>query len=287
MSESDPGELAESEETMNSIIKQGIIWTLALGLAGCASFNTFSTDSRLPDQLITIDGKADDWAGNLFVVPNERMELGFLNDRDFLYLCLLTTDNYDRAGIMTQGLIVWFDPQGGDKKTFGIKFPLGLPPGERKIPVQANPRDPEFDNLPDVPRSEMEVIRSETEPPQKLKLADVKDVEIKVAPSAGLLVYELKIPLVRSGERLVAVGTEPGKTIGIGFETAKLELSPQRRKGTGTIPGGAGRPPVSGSSGMGGYDRSPQLPEGMKVWAIVKLAEARNGQRAVVFSFSY
>lgn len=274
---------------MNSIFRRGILLALTLGLAGCASFNTFSTDSRPPDHAITIDGKADDWAGNLFVVPNERMELGFFNDREYLYLCLLTTDSIDRAEIMTQGLVIWFDPQGGDKKTFGIKFPLGIPAGERKTPVEINPREPEFENLPDVPMSEMEVIRSETEPRQKLNLAEAKGIEIKVVPSTGLLIYEFKIPLLRSEQHPIAVGAEPGKTIGVGFETAKLDLSQMRRRGTGTIPGGGGRPPMGGATGPGpgGFNGNPQIPEGLKIWAIVRLAQDQSGQRTPVLSLSY
>jgi hypothetical protein len=276
------------EENMNPILKKVVLVALTLGLAGCATFRTFSTESRTPDHPIVVDGKADDWVGNLYVVEGERIELGFLNDQEYLYVCLFTTDTYSRAQIMMQGLTIWFDPKGGTEKAFGIKFPLGLPPGERKMPAGENPGEPGLENLPQVAMTEMEIIPSENAPPQKMNLEDAKGVEIKAIPSTGLLVYEFKIPLVRTEQHPIAVGAEPGKPIGIGFETTKLELSQTRRRGSGEIPGGGGRPPIGGGSGrgMGGFDRNPQVPEGMKIWAIVKLAPGQSSRGPQLLSLS-
>ena len=260
---------------MNSISKKIILLTLALGLVGCQTFNTFSTESRPLDHQVIIDGKTEDWQGDLFVAEGERIELGFLNDRENLYVCLLTTDNFVRAQILTQGLTVWFDPKGKTDKVFGIKFPVGLPPGERKMPLGDNPEGPDLENLPKVPMMEMEIIRSEKEPVQKLNVAEAKGIEVKVVPSSGLIVYELKIPLVKTELNPIAVGAEPGKTIGIGFETPKFDPSQMSRRRVGGTPGG-GRPPMGGGTGqegMGGYGRGFQMPEGLKIWAIVSLAQ--------------
>jgi hypothetical protein len=276
------------EATMNSISKKIVLLALALMLAGCRTFNTFSTESRPLDHQVIVDGKTDDWRGDLFVAEGERIELGFLNDRENLYICLLTTDNFVRAQILTQGLTVWFDPKGKTDKVFGIKFPVGLPPGERKMPLGDNPEGPDLENLPKVPMTEMEIIRSEKEPVQKLNVAEAQGIEVKVVPSSGLIVYELKIPLVKTEQHPIAVGVEPGKTVGIGFETPKFDLSqmPRRRGG---IPGG-GRPPMGGGAGqegMGGYGRGFQLPEGLKMWAIVSLAQGQSGRQPELLFLSH
>jgi hypothetical protein len=273
---------------MNSISKKIVLLALALGLAGCRTFSTFSTESRPLDRQVVIDGKTEDWQGDLFVAEGERIELGFLNDRENLYVCLLTTDNFVRAQILTQGLTVWFDPKGKTDKVFGIKFPVGLPPGERKLPLGDNPEGPDLENLPKVPMTEMEIIRSEKEPVQKLNVAEAQGIEVKVVPSSGLIVYELKIPLVKTEQHPIAVGVEPGKTVGIGFETPKFDLSqmPRRRGGT---PGG-GRPPMGGGAGqegMGGYGRGFQLPEGLKMWAIVSLAQGQSGRQPELLFLSH
>ncbi len=269
------------EEHMNSISKKTVLLALALMLASCRTFNTFSTESRPLDHQVIVDGKTDDWRGDLFVAEGQRIELGFLNDRENLYICLLTTDNFVRAQILTQGLTVWFDPKGKTDKVFGIKFPVGLPPGERKMPLGDNPEGPDLENLPKVPMTEMEIIRSEKEPPQKLNLEEAKGIEVKVVPSSGLIVYELKIPLIKTEQHPIAVGAEPGKTIGIGFETPKFDPSQMPRRRVGGPPGG-GRPPMGGGAGqegMGGYGRGFQLPEGLKMWAIVSLAQGQSGRQ--------
>jgi len=274
---------------MNSISKKIVLLALTLGLAGCATFNTFSTESRALDHQVIVDGKTEDWQGDLFVAEGERIELGFLNDRENLYVCLLTTDNFVRAQILMQGLTVWFDPKGGTDKVFGIKFPVGLPPGERKMPLGDNPEGPEFETLPKVPMTEMEIIRSEKEPIQKLNVAEAQGIEVKVVPSSGLIVYELKIPLVKTEQHPIAVGVEPGKTIGIGFETPKFDPSQMPRRRVGGIPGG-GRPPMGGGAGqegMGGYGRGFQLPEGLKMWAIVSLAQGQSGRQPELLFLSH
>ena len=266
---------------MNSISKKIVLVALALSLAACQTFRTFSTESRPLEHQVIIDGKTDDWAGDLFVAEGERIELGFLNDRENLYVCLLTTDNFRRAQILTQGLTVWFDPKGKTEKVFGIRFPVGLPPGERKVPLGENPEGPDLENLPKAPpMTEMEIIRSEKEPIQKLKVEEAKGIEVKVVPSSGLIVYELKIPLVKTDQHPIAVEAVPGKTVGIGFETSKFEASQMpRRRGMGTPDGG--RPPMGGGvgqEGMGGFGRGFQMPEGLKIWAIVSLAQAQDGR---------
>jgi hypothetical protein len=273
---------------MNSISKKIVLLALALGLAGCRTFNTFSTESRPLDHQVIVDGKTEDWQGDLFVAEGERIELGFLNDRENLYVCLLTTDNFVRAQILTQGLTVWFDPKGKTDKIFGIRFPVGLPPAERKMPLANNPEGPDLENLPKVPMTEMEIIRTEKEPPQKLNVAEAQGIEVKVVPSSGLIVYELKIPLIKTEQHPIAVGAEPGTTIGIGFETQKFDLSqmPRRRGG---IPGG-GRPPMGGGpgqEGMGGYGRGFQIPEGLKMWAIVSLAQGQSGRQPELLFLSH
>ena len=254
----------------------------ALGLTGCASLASYLIDSQKPEQQVIIDGQTDDWAGRLYIVENERVSLGLVNDRDNLYLCLLAEDDFTRAQIMMQGLTVWFDPQGGKKKTLGIKHPLGRPPGERRMPRPGdNPEKPEFETPPEELAAELEIIRPEHEEPQRMSIADAKGIELKAVPSSGLLVYELKIPLRLAEEHPIAVGAEPGKTIGLGFETGKLDPLDMPRQGPGGMPGGrGGLPPVGGRPGgvgIGGFGRGPGRLPGIRFWAEVKLDPGPGG----------
>jgi len=180
---------------------------------------------------------------------------------------------------------------------FGIKFPVGLPPGERKVPLTESSDGPEPGNLPTVSMTDMEILR-EKEPPQELPVAQAEGIEVKAVPTSGQIVYELKIPLAPTKEHPLAVGTEPGRTIGVGFESPRPELgqmprrSPKDRSQAGGEPGREGGEPgqeggepgeeggEQGQQGMGGYGRQSPTPEAMRLWAFVSLVREQGGGQA-------
>lgn len=253
-----------------------------LPLAGCATFNTFSTESHALTRTITVDGMTDDWPGEMYVVPNERMTAGFQNDGRFLYIALLVEEASQRFQIVSQGLTVWFDPKGGKEKAFGIRYPLGLPPDQRK----AARMDHQGGGLmlpdsPDGALAELEIVRSPQEPAQRLPVSGAKGLEVKVVPGTGLLVYEMRIPLLADAEHPIAVGAKPGGVVGIGFETDKPDTPEMPSGGPGTDAGGhgghgggmGGHGGMSGGGGgMGGRSGMMMLAEPIKVWARVQLA---------------
>ncbi len=186
------------------------------GIIACTTVKTFTTQSGVPERQVVIDGRSDDWAANLFIVEDAGVTLGFLNDPEYLYICLRADEMSTRGQIMRSGLTVWFDPKGGKKKTLGIKFPIGMTPGERPMPpgefgeAEEGPgsRRPGEENL-----NQLEIIRPEHEEPERMEVGEAKGIEIKFLPSRAGLVYELKIPLIRLDERPIAVGAEPGKRL--------------------------------------------------------------------------
>ncbi len=273
----------------------GVLAAGILTLAGCASFNMYTTESRPLTQPITIDGRTDDWQGELFVVPGERMMIGFVNDGQFLYIAVLVEEAFQRYQVLSQGLTVWFDPKGGKEKVLGIRYPLGLPPGERPpMRMGAEGEGPTLPALPEGALAELEIVRSEKEPPQRFKVADLKGFEVKMTPSTGLLVYEMKIPLAADAAHPVAVGTPPGRTVGIGFETPKFDSSSIPSNNRGGMPGGGGgrgggmggRGGRGGAGGMGGRGGMMGLAEPLKIWAIVQLAPGKGVAPADVRSMT-
>lgn len=251
---------------------------LALWCAGCASFRIFEADSRPVDQEMIIDGKTDDWIGKLYVVEGERVSLGILNDNDYLYICLMAQDNETKSQILTNGLTVWLDPAGGQKKTLGIRYPVGISGDDNGTPGgRGNGQDrPEGDKgqamggqkptghpgryqghgdlrdmTQDIP-DDMEIIRAGEKEPEKVKADSFKEAEFKILPSDGMLVYEFKIPLAETSGGEPAVGIKSGMKIGIGFETGKPVTTgrtggPEEGQGGG-MPGGG----MGGRGGMGG-----------------------------------
>jgi len=104
---------------------------LVLGLAGCSSARIYSTDSLPRTKEIKVDGRTDDWLGSLSIIEDGNVSVGFLNDRENLYICLMLEEDFLQGQVMRQGLTVWFDPKGGKEKSLGLRYPLGRPLGEK------------------------------------------------------------------------------------------------------------------------------------------------------------
>ena len=256
---------------------------LILALAGCSPITTYMMDSLPPELKIIIDGKTDDWRGALAILEDGNTSIGFSNDQEYLYVCLIAEDELMRHQIMTQGMTAWFDPQGGTKKAFGIKYPLGTSPGERAMRPQGEQGEVGFEDFPEEVLSELEIITSRKEASQKMPVEEATGIEIKAVSASGLLVYELKIPLLQTEEHPFAVGAQPGKKIGVGFETAKF--SPGKMPGRfsgGMPPGGGGFGPGGGR--MDGFGMMPEMPKGLKIWAQVQLSLGKSGERAELLS---
>ncbi len=97
---------------------------LCLTLIGCGKTVLFSA---WRDRPIKIDGKFTDWNESTVHYDNDtKVVLNLINDADYLYLCLISRNRAIEAKIMESGLTLWFDPDGGQKNEFGIRFPIGL-----------------------------------------------------------------------------------------------------------------------------------------------------------------
>src|SRR3954469_13675135 len=104
-----------------------LVIILIASAAGVFAAKRQRIDSRWRDRDVVIDGDNGEWAGPLRPVEeNHPVLTEVVNDGQFLYLVLSTNDATARRQIMRQGLTVWFDPAGGDRKHFGVKFPVGM-----------------------------------------------------------------------------------------------------------------------------------------------------------------
>ena len=275
-----------------------LVWLLVSGLSGCSSYTTYATNSLPALQQIKIDGKTEDWLGALSIIEDGSVSVGFRNDRESLYICLMVEEEFLQAQIMRQGLTLWLDPRGGTSKALGIRYPLGMPRGERPEEAGDESGPPPTEGFPQEARSELEIIRSQKEAPQRMEIGEAHGIEIIAVPTRGLLVYELKIPLLQTESQLIAVGAQPGQTIGIGFETPKPDRSqaPGPRSGGmpgggGGRPGGGGMPPMGGGRGAG-PGRGPnegmmgEMPNGLRVWTLVHLSSGDVDKPAQLLSAS-
>jgi len=92
---------------------------------------------------VNIDGDESDWQEALTYVEGKNVSLGVKNDGEFLYVCLVSTDRMLRRQMMMRGFTVWFDPDGGKEKTFGLRFPIGMIDSGRMFSGRGRGGDPE------------------------------------------------------------------------------------------------------------------------------------------------
>ncbi len=252
-------------------------------------------DSRWRDRDVVVDGDDGEWAGPLLAVDDSQpIVAAAVNDGTWLYVVLSTSDAAARRQILRQGLIVWFDPSGGDKKHFGVKFPVGTPPeeapsrgGYRRGPGGGRPagdpgsgdRGQPGSDQPEPP-NRLEVYGPQKDDAHSFVTEMAPGLTVKIGQVEGHLVYELKVPLARTAETPYAIETKPGARIGFGLETPKMDRPSGEGRGGGS--GGFGGPGV-GMGGMGGGvggrgmrpggDRSrAQPPKPVKAWATIQLA---------------
>lgn len=268
-------------------------------------------ESSWLDREVIIDGKDIEWQGARVILEDASMGLGLMNDAENFYLTLSLTNRMVQMQVLRNGFTVWLDSQGGKKKKFGIRFPLGLQEfadqrgegplgmgpegmsgmrgrmggmGDRK---QQDPRQLEamFDRL--IENRELEILGSEETPLRRYSLIESQEVKLGITFENGRLVYELQVPLAKADALSLGIGTTPGKVFGLGLETPEMDMAAMRqqmggRKGGGMRGGGIDGMNGMGSEGRGGGMRGSGMggmrgrmmgaPEPFQLWTKVKLA---------------
>ena len=270
--------------------------TFAFGLPLHAGSRPQITAGPL-DGPIVIDGQESDWSGSLQPFGDQPFSIQAVNDGADLYVRVSASSPAVRREILRRGLTVWFDPKGGSKKTFGIRYPVieepfdqgergrggfgrrgrgGAPEGE---PSAESDRPTEEPDAQPEPSDRVDILGPGKSDARSLTRDHLEGVQVALRVDQGVLLYELKVPLATGEGRPYAIGTSPGQTIGIGFETAKI-ITPQAGRGGGGFGGGG-----YGGGGFGGGRRGPggggrgggmaranvQPPKPLKAWATLVL----------------
>jgi hypothetical protein len=230
---------------------------LALAISVTAS-GAKQLESKWRNADVKVDGQGTEWDGATTDFNDEQLTLGLRNDAEYLYVGLFVENPFTQSQILTSGFTIWLDPAGGTAKTFGIRYPLGVPANVRSAFVRALMDGEDADSLAKVYAAlpdKMELLDSAEGPGV---LVPVRDHGIEVAARAehNLLIYELKVPLVASADAPRAINAQPGKKIAIGIETAQMmgrhDRQGGRDPGEGGGPGGGGHRGGSGGPDGGG-----------------------------------
>jgi hypothetical protein len=261
-----------------------IVLFLLFGAAGCA---LPEIESTWRDREVIIDGidEGSEWENARYILEDENMILGVLNDNDFLYLRLSTRDRDLQRQVLTAGFTVWLNENGKKKETFGIHFPLGNraggmpmmrrggePPtgenpnsehpagdnsnGESPLGVPPMGDDPDqLENMIIMAQTGIEILGPAEDARTFLTPDDLSSsgIEVKLDESKGILVYELCIPFVRDESHPYGIGAKHVNEIAIGLESGSYNMNQMRNQsGNPGSRGGRGGMGGMGGGGMGG-----------------------------------
>ena len=277
---------------------------LALGFVTVLAASQPKIESRWAEKPVAIDGVNTEWPVLSTIDKNVRLSIGVQNDDRNLYIGLITSDSATGLQALNEGLIVWFDVEGGTKKRFGIHYPVsrmsgrgggegggargdtgkpGGPPGDGQAP---DPEEMWKRALADLSLSQAEVLGPGKDDRHPLQLDAQQAIQAKIGRADAMMVYELAVPLAKNVDVPLGLGLAPGSVIGIGIET------PERPSvgGPGGEPGGVGGGMGGRGGGMGGRGggmggrgggmggpggeggRGRELQKPIKAWTTVRLA---------------
>lgn len=278
--------------TSNRIIFTSFIMLVIVVISNGCRYKEPHLKSTWRDREITVEGKSDEWQDcDQYYDEDTRTLVGLLNDESHLYVLLSIHDRRIKKQVLGLGLTVWFDPEGGKEKTFGIRFPVGIPRHMRSS-MKAAPNGEDSDLLQKMLESskmELQILGPEEYEQKTMMLTDVGKygIDVKMGRTGRNLVYELKIPLTQKRQIRYAVRTDMAKKIGVGFETGKPDQEKMKERpgkrgggsdGKGGGRGGMGRRPQGGMDGgeqPEGMDGSHggKMPEPFELWTSVQLAK--------------
>lgn len=199
----------------NDSLFLSILFLFCLISAGCGRLNFVSV---WRDREVVIDGKFTDWQNStVYYDENKRVVVSLLNDKEYIYICLISRNREIEAKLIESGFTAWFDPDGGKNKVFGIRFPVGM----KRMGMSIEDKDLEkklevLEGLQD----KMELMIGPGKPPLGLSLDEARQqgIEAKIGREKGYFVYELKVPLEKSSRHPYAIEAKAGKPIGLGLE---------------------------------------------------------------------
>jgi len=260
---------------------------LALCVPGISKDKTVeSTWAATP---VKIDGSNNDWEGGTLTLEKKvKVDYAFRNDSENLYVLFIFKEPREfMSTINYTGMTIWLNTEGKKKKNYGIKFQIktvtadnyiallekmmGPMPEEKKKQVRSKPTYRVYHNEVIDKEGEVSLIATGTNAP------------VFSSGGRGMITYEFRIPLKRGEGQPVGIGTEPGKTVKIGFEWGglteelkKMKLAQQTERGTTGTSGGATRGAADLRRVGGSTGSMSSIRKGAKkysFWADVKLAQ--------------
>lgn len=181
---------------------------------------SLAMQSKWTDSGGRIDPNA--WRKAIFPLGERDASLAIQNDDKYLYVAFLTTDPGLQERILKQGIFIWFDPNGGEARKFGIRYPVAW--GTLPASMDELPRSEE--TSPGSPATgwgragdDLEIYTDGYKEYERIGKKDAGGIDVQVSRLSDTLLCQLSVPLREHGRGPYAVNAAPGDLIGVGIET--------------------------------------------------------------------
>jgi hypothetical protein len=256
---------------------------------GCSSPQQLA--SRWSERPVVMDASLGEWTDSTVFHEKEGIRYAVANDGEFLYICLLSSKPNLGRQLMFRGMTVWIDPNGGEKKTIGIRFPvggmgMGRPNMGEEQPEQApEQRGNRFEEMERQALNEFEYLGPGENDRQRVSRLQGQGLEMHLTATPERFLYKLKVPLQYSLQHPYSAETHAGANIGVGIETNSApRMAEGERGGEGRGEGVEGGRPGMGSGRTGGRSGgmgrggqrtggAPGAAVNLNIWSRVQLAE--------------
>jgi hypothetical protein len=188
------------------------------------------------------------------------------------------------------GIYLWFDPEQGEERKFGIRYPIGIVEGTDSLMTLLREQDPnKMNEAFNESCREMMVIGEDDRTWRRGGTGEFYGISAAAKAGRDALVAEFKIPLGSTARFGYGIGASGGAVVSVGLESKEIDMAEMRgQSGRGTgggpprggrgggAPGGGmrggGGMPGGGRGGPPGGGERPEPPEPIKVWTRVVLA---------------
>jgi hypothetical protein len=115
---------------LSTLLISILLLVVAFTFFGCSS--SLELSSGWTSQTLKIDGSGAGLNEATTNIPGPDVLVGIKNDKDNLYICMITANRMTQMQMLALGSTVWIDADGKKNKTFGVRFPVaGLLQGHR------------------------------------------------------------------------------------------------------------------------------------------------------------
>jgi len=241
---------------------------------------------------LTIDGSNEEWGDDALSLEKKvDVNYAFKNDAENLYVFFIFNDPKYLSSVNATGMTLWFNTEGKKKKNYGLTFIKKQVSADIFISILEKQKgalsEEEKNNIRANPRyflHNTKVVGKESE--STSQQADSEEANVAMFRSMRqekMVMYEFAVPLRRITELAHGVGTEPGKTVKVGFEWGGLtdemiETRAERHRVPGTDAMRRGESADSWATRATGYSqdsRTGQTPKQYSFWVDVQLAKSQ------------